>query len=163
MTDADEENLPLDLEVILPGFFRPEFSADNRQEAEKIRVENSSYSDKTRYDDDAPTLKIRNARTHQDRPLTEDGAASLFHEKGFCLFPHQTKVKRWNENHLKGMILGSDISKVYAPELESIIRNYLLPEYHVVSVDCPPAVLYFAVVHRVRMNSMALEFTKTMG
>jgi hypothetical protein len=49
MTDADEENLPLDLEVKLPGFFRPEFSVDNRQEAEKIRVENSSYSDKIRY------------------------------------------------------------------------------------------------------------------
>mmetsp|Transcript_20821 Transcript_20821/g.34334 ORF Transcript_20821/g.34334 Transcript_20821/m.34334 type:complete len:504 (-) Transcript_20821:71-1582(-) len=146
--DVDEENLPsssLDLEVKLPGLFRPELSVDNRQDAEKIAFSSDfSYSNKVRYvaeDDDAPTLKIRDARTHQDSPLTEDGAASLFHKKGFCLFPHQTKVKRWNEDYLKGMIFGSDISKIYALELESIIRNYLLPEYHVISVDCPPAVL----------------------
>jgi len=148
---ADEEKSSpssLDLEVNLPGLFRPEFSADNRQEAKKVAFSSDfslvSYSDEVRYadeDDDVPIVKIRDARTHQDTPLTEDSAASLFHKKGFCLFPHETKVKGWNENFLKGMIFGSDISKVYAPELESIIRNYLLPEYHVVSVDVPPAVL----------------------
>mmetsp|Transcript_7416 Transcript_7416/g.10676 ORF Transcript_7416/g.10676 Transcript_7416/m.10676 type:complete len:500 (-) Transcript_7416:116-1615(-) len=149
---ADEENHPpsstLDLEVNLPGLFRPEFSVDNRQEADKIAYssdfsliscpEEAVYGDE---DKDAPITKICDARPHQDSPLTEDDAASFFHKKGFCLFPQNTKVKRWNEDYLKGMVFGSDITKVYSPELESIIRNYLLPEYHVISVDCPPAVL----------------------
>mmetsp|Transcript_27287 Transcript_27287/g.39063 ORF Transcript_27287/g.39063 Transcript_27287/m.39063 type:complete len:493 (+) Transcript_27287:86-1564(+) len=145
---TDEENSspsPLDLEASLPGLFRPQFSADNQQEAEKVAFASDfslvSHPEEVLYADDAPIVKIRDARTYQDSPLTEDSAASLFHKKGFCLFPHETKVKGWNENYIKGMIFGSDISKVYAPELENIIRNYLLPEYHVIAVDCPPAVL----------------------
>ena len=146
---ADEESNPTspsDVTVKLPGLFRPEHSFDNRQEAEKVTYSANftllSHSEDVKYeDDDAPSVKISDARAHQDSPLTEDSAASLFHKKGFCLFPQKTKVKRWNEDYLKGMMFGSEISKVYATEVESIIRNYLLPEYHVVAVDCPPAVL----------------------
>ena len=39
------------------------------------------------------------------------------------------------------MIFGSDISRVYATEVESILRNTILPDYDVIEVDCPPAVL----------------------
>lgn len=73
--------------------------------------------------------------------MTEDDAASFFNTKGFCLFPQITKVKQWNEDYIKGMICGSDITSVYAPELESIIRNHLLSQYKIISVDCPPAIL----------------------
>lgn len=148
MTDEGSDPTPRSgVAVKLPGLFRPEHSFDNRQEAEKVTYSSDftlvSHSENVvRYgDDDAPIVSITDARTHQDSPLTKDSAASLFHKKGFCLFPQKTKVKRWNEDYLKGMMFGSEISKVYAPELESIIRNYLLPEYHVVAVECPPAVL----------------------
>ena len=132
--------------VRLPGFFRPEFNVDNRRGAKKVTYNYNhsiiSHSENVVYgDDEGPTVKISDARILQDDALTEDSAASLFHKKGFCLFPQKTKVKRWNEDYLKGMMFGSEISKVYAPELESIIRNYLLPEYHVIAVECPPAVL----------------------
>ncbi len=143
----DEENQQngassLDLNVKLPGFIRPEVAVDNRQEAKKVKVDTDDAITRILYgEDEGPTVKVRDARTVQNAPLSEESAASFFRENGFCLFPHQTKVKDWNENFIKGIIFGSDISSVYSPELENIIRNYLLSEYKVIAVECPPAVL----------------------
>jgi len=68
-------------------------------------------------------------------------ASSTFDKKGFCCLSHTTKVTKWNESFPKGMLFGSQISRVYAHEVEDIIRNKLLPNYEVIEVDCPPAVL----------------------
>jgi len=135
--DEEDPSSPKDLHIHIPGLIRPEFIPDNRQIAEKV-TSHTQY-EYTKEDEDNPTIKVKDARAYQD--ITEEKAASLFNQKGFCLFPQITKVKQWNEDYIKGMICGSDITSIYAPELEGIIRNHLLAQYNIISVDCPPAIL----------------------
>ena len=135
--DEETPSSPKDLQINLPGLFRSEFTSDNRQEAEKIT--SHTQFEYTKDDEDNPIIKVHDARAYQE--IIEDGAASFFNTKGFCLFPQISKVKHWNEDYIKGMICGSDITSIYAPELEGIIRNHLLTQYNIISVDCPPAIL----------------------
>ena len=154
----DEETLssPKDLHINLPGLIRPEFTSDNRQEAEKVTSHTQFEYTNTKEDKDNPIIKVKDARAYQD--ITEESASSLFNQKGFCLFPQISKVKHWNEDYIiKGMICGSDITSIYAPELEGIIRNHLLAQYNM-------------IVHRQyceedqdrRIISMEVEFIKTL-
>ena len=133
----------LDLNISLNGYFKPEYTFDNSQEAEKVLLDpmQDKAEDRMYTDGETPPIAMKDGRVLVEGPLTEESAAAIFHKKGFCLFPHQTKVETWNEDYIKGMVFGSDISRIYASELEAIIRNELLPDYHIVSVDVPPAVL----------------------
>lgn len=133
----------LDLNISLNGYFKPEYNFDNSQEAEKVLLDptQDKAEDRMYTDGETPSIAMKDGRVLVDGPLTEESAAAIFHKKGFCLFPHPTKVETWNEEYIKGMVFGSDISRIYASELEAIIRNELLPDYHIISVDVPPAVL----------------------
>jgi len=136
-----DETSPLDLTVPLPGFVRPEIVPDNRQSAQKIIVDAHKDNDVYFPLEEGPNVQVKDARTIQGDSLSVENACDLFRDKGFCLFPQKTQVKNWNEDYIKGIVFGSDISKAYAPELEAIIRNHLLSDYHVVKVECPAAVL----------------------
>jgi hypothetical protein len=83
-----------------------------------------------------PRFTVHDARAHFG-PLTRDNAGRVFRNHGFCCLHHETKVQDWNENHNQRE---SDIRNMYAPEIEEMIRNVLLAEYHVVEVVCLNAV-----------------------
>lgn len=91
---------------------------------------------------ESPKVNILDARASlQQNKITMETARLLFKEKAFALFPHKSEVKDWSEGYIRGMILGNDITRIYAPEVEEIIRNHLLREYHVIAVKPFPAVL----------------------
>jgi hypothetical protein len=85
---------------------------------------------------DRPRFTVHDARARFG-PLTRDNAGRVFRSHGFCCLPHETKVEDWNENHNQRE---SDIRNIYATEIEEMIRNVLLAEYHVVEVVCLNAV-----------------------
>jgi hypothetical protein len=66
-----------------------------------------------------PPVEIRDARTLQSEAVPE---ADFFAEHGFVLLRHETKVQDWAVN----------VSPVYFPEIDEIIRNRLLPGRRVV-------------------------------
>jgi len=120
---------------------------DNSQLATPIILSIKGDSKEFMPNEDVPLTLIQDGRAVlQSSGSSEqaDGnqlAASTFDKKGFCCLSHTTKVTKWNESFLKGMIFGSQISRVYAHEVEDIIRNILLPNYEIIEVDRPPAVL----------------------
>lgn len=138
----------LDLSIALPGLIKPDVVVDNTQSAGPIILSLDSLG-KSRYhlsEDETPTTVVRDARAafmpsdgDTNREQNVMAAASTFDRVGFCCLPHKSKVRTWNED--RGMLLGSDVSRVYRYEIESIVRNILLRQYAVIEVDCPPAVL----------------------
>ena len=134
--------------VALNGLFPVEFPNNNANGSQKVVISKGSINGPLE-GDSCPVVDIHNARQlHSGRVLTRDNAAQVFHNKGFCCLPQQTKVEDWNEDYFKGTCcfgavncMGSDISNVYALEVEEIIRNLLLPNYDVVEVVCHNAVL----------------------
>jgi len=137
MDEENQQQNALDVTVEFPHFVRPEVVPDNQQSADKV-IDDADY-EKTYIP--KQTVFVRDARPLQGPSLTEANASKFFQEKSFCLFPQKTNVKKWNEDYIKGMMFGSDISRVYAPEIEAIIRNNLLSDYHIAGIDFPPAVL----------------------
>ena len=78
--------------------------------------------------EDVPLTLIQDGRAVLQSGSSEEAdgnqlAASTFDEKGFCCLSHTTKVTKWNESFIKGMLFGSQISRVYAHEVEDIIRQ----------------------------------------
>ncbi|KAL7551862.1 hypothetical protein ACHAWF_015080 [Thalassiosira exigua] len=124
---------PLDLEVCLPGLAKSEIEPDNLQSTppmtknlEQLLIPKEEW----------PKIRVKDARSIQN---DDADISAFFNARGFYLLPHRTGVTVWNESYIKPF--GSDISNIYIKEVESIIRNKLLPDYHVVEVDGPPAVL----------------------
>ena len=67
------------------------------------------------------TCKIMNARLKQD---SYESPAAFFKEHGFCLLKSETKVKEWNDDY---DIKVNDITEIYNPEVEALLRNEVFP------------------------------------
>lgn len=138
-------NNKLDIKVKIPGCMKSDVPNDNSQSATPIILSIKGDSSEFRPNEDVPLTLIQDGRAVLQSGSSEQDcnqlAASTFDKKGFCCLSHTTKVTKWNESFLKGMLFGSQISRVYAHEVEDIIRNKLLPNYEIIEVDCPPAVL----------------------
>lgn len=61
--------------------------------------------------------QVFNARLVQD---SYPSNAAFFKDFGFCLLKHQTKCKEWNDDRA---ILDSEISRIYNPECEALLRE----------------------------------------
>ena len=84
---------------------------------------------------EAPPVRIRNGRELQALART-DGLfteAGFFEEHSFVLLDHSSGVRNW-DNDPVAPPEDTDIYRVYFPEIDSIIRERLLPGY---SVEIP--------------------------
>eukprot|EP00956_Cyclotella_meneghiniana_P023438 scaffold45662_cov73-Cyclotella_meneghiniana.AAC.3 len=160
-SSTDEENQhggssasALDISIALPGLIKPDVVVDNTQSAGPVILSLDSLGKSSQYhlsEEDSPVTLVRDARaafmpSSSDTTQEEDAtaavaASSTFNQHGFCCLSHKTKVQTWNEDYIRGMLLGSDISRVYKYEIEYIVRNILLRQYNVIEVECPAAVL----------------------
>lgn len=70
---------------------------------------------------------VRDARALQGGAASESG---FFAEHSFVLLPHRTAVKDWE----------ADVGPVYRPEIDKIVRERLLPERRVHTMQAPNAV-----------------------
>ncbi len=137
----------LDLDAKLNGYFASDFVNDNSNDAPRECVGPSPHASILK-GDEAPSVAVSDARSGlQGGQLTRENGAKVFQEKGFCCLPHSTKVQDWNEDYFKGKCMyvfdvgGSDISNVYAFEVEELIRNVLLKDYNVIDLTCHNGVL----------------------
>jgi len=142
----------MDTCALLKGYFPSDFPDNNANEAEKVVV-GQGHGDAVQLSaKNSPSVTVHDARVLQEGPalssLSREKAALLFHAKGFCCLPHETAVQDWNEDYMQGMLckgalkgVGSDISNIYGPEVEELIRNVLLRDYNVVEVVLNNAVL----------------------
>ncbi len=65
-----------------------------------------------------PLFDAREAQVDRD-------PTDFFHEKGFVLLPHQSKVKDWNTDYTS---FDNDITRIYTRELTPLVNDVLLPE-----------------------------------
>jgi len=86
---------------------------------------------------------ILDARGSIQQDLSEKGAKESFDARAFACLSHKSRCTDWHEDYFKGMFLPrtNEIFDFYAKEVEGIIRNTLLPEYHIILVDPHRAVL----------------------
>lgn len=133
----------LDSESPLPGYYPANFECDNSNDGDRIDTASGGYLQ----EGDRPIFQVRDARANQGGTDRKTSGA-FFKNKGFSLMEHLTSVLQWNEDYFKGTacmgmvkLSGSDISNKYAPEVEEIIRNVLLPEYNIIEAECYNAVL----------------------
>jgi len=128
------------------------FPADFPQQGPGIdRVQVGRNMDWSRVDNgeiaDAVPLRIHNAR--ELHGTDEQARVENFHRTGFVLLPHKTKVRDWDEDPLWGIVpkggvnpvVPNDIRSIYHPEIEGLIRNVLLTEYHVIKIMSHDALL----------------------
>jgi hypothetical protein len=90
----------------LNGFFPPDFVADGRFSA----AVGTPPPGAPRF----PPVEIRDARALQAGAASE---AAFFAEHGFVLLSHASTVRDWD----------TEIASLYLPEIETIVRNRLLP------------------------------------
>lgn len=135
-------NVGDDIKATINGYFPADFPNNNCNGAKKIIV-GGGVDDEQLKGEKRPEFTMKNGRRLQT--LT---AGEIFRRKGFCCVEQKTRVVQWNEDYMAGMCCygtvkctGSDISNKYAPEVEEIIRNVLLPQYNIVDVVCHNAVL----------------------
>jgi len=108
------------------------------------RITVGEEEDKTNGSLTSTPVEMHDARPLHASTITEADAREAFRLRGFTILPQKTEVVDWNEDYMKGMLnpfVSNDIKYKYAPEIEGIIRNVLLPEYHCVEVQCHGAVL----------------------
>ena len=127
----------------LGGYFPLEFP---QQGPGKDRVAVGQKADGTveNHGEGPVSYPVHDARPFFKADSPDFGALECFKARGFALLPHETKVKDWNEDYMLGMfnpLRNNDIKHKYAPEIEYIIRNVLLPDYHCLDVQCHGAVL----------------------
>ncbi len=85
----------------------------------------------------APTVRIHDARALQERaPSTAD----FFAAHGFALLSHATSVGDWNTEMTKPRA-ENDVARVYAKEVEELIRCELLPGRDDLVIQQNPAVM----------------------
>lgn len=130
---------PLEVSSILNGFFRPDFTSD-----EKVVID--IYSQQL-LDGHLPPQDIA---IHDGRELqrseddgSDDFESKFFHKHGFVLIPHKSNVKNWDSGafgptdaiavgHPDRVVTSeqaeNEIATKYHSEVEKIIRTKILPD-----------------------------------
>lgn len=120
------------VEAQLLGFFPPDFRAEERV---LMRIPDPAPGmiapEKT------PPSRIHDARPLQEAALEKPNAseAEFFQEHGFVLLDHESAVSDWNVDTIPP---DNELSRVYYPEIESLIRHRLFPERNLDLWQSPP-------------------------
>jgi hypothetical protein len=106
------------MEARLNGFFRPDYVSADRT---VIRI--GQPLEGVFPAGDAPLSQLEDGRRLQAPAASE---AAFFAEHGFALLPHETAVTDWDPP-LTSPFTPNDIDLTYAPEVQAVIRERLLP------------------------------------
>lgn len=123
------------VEARLDGYFGPTFVIpDNR----RVAIYTDRLSPGALDPSSTPFVSITNARCVQAQAKN---SASFFDQHGFVLLKHATAVNQWNTDYAKPSGEDNDVARIYAHEIEQIIRDVLLPDCQHLSINAPAAVL----------------------